>query len=132
MGAFEKGIRQDLVGRLLNVDKVDNLDKFVVLAKAFSSGKASKNGNPIIIDTAGIFGSPRSELNTNVHDVQGGGPSVAKTIDTLVRKIDEEFEMKKAETGSPSLTESEVDSVISNVMKSVTLNLLLPTPFLPF
>lgn len=120
VGAFQKGIRQDLVGRLLNMDKMDKLDKLIVLAKPESSGRASENGHPIIIDTAGMFGQP-SEVDLDVHGIQNGGPVVSAAIDALVKALEEAFEQKQEETGSAKLSEQEVDEIIREVMDSVSI-----------
>lgn len=105
------------------MDKIDKLDKLIVLAKPESSGKASENGHPIIIDTAGIFGQP-SELDLDVHGIQNGSPAVSNTVDALVKALEDAFEQKKKETGSAKLTEAEVDDIIREVMDSVSINFI--------
>lgn len=126
VGAFRPGLKMNVLLKLLNIQRTDNIEKLIVIAKTRSQKVTDEAGPPIIIDISKLF-SNQSSIEVNKADgnrIDGADIELTERLDKELQKA---LDKKKTKLGDTHLSPEEIDKIIENVTSTVRFfSLLLP------
>lgn len=128
VGAFRPGLKMNVLLKLLNIQRTDNIEKLIVIAKTRAQRVAKDAGPPVIIDISKLF-TNQSTIEVN----RGDGNRIDGADIALTEKLDKELQKaldkKKEMLGESRLTPDEIDRIIENVTSTVSFLLCLCVTF---
>lgn len=117
IGAFRRGPRLNHFLHLLNVQRIDDIEKVIVIAKLRANQSLSENEPPIIIDYSKLI------RNTDAHVGPGNkikGPDVSLSYE-IEKALQMAAQQKNTVQGVTSLTPDETFKVIEHAISLVSI-----------
>lgn len=124
VGAFRPGLKMNVLLKLLNIQRTDNIEKLIVIAKTRSQRVTDDAGPPIIIDISKLF-SNQSSIEVNKADGNRIDGADIELTDMLDKELQKALDKKKATSGDTHLTPEEIDDIIEQVTSMVSFQYLL-------
>lgn len=120
IGAFRPGPRMNHFLNLLNVHKIEDIEKLIVIAKLKSNQPSSENEAPIIIDYSKLIQNIDKQAEPG-NRIDGPSIDLSSEIDSALQMA---AEQKKISKGISSLTPDEAFKVIQHAISLVSIFLL--------